>query len=46
MATRMMVDTAAIRTRHPHPFGRPSRARQLATAIHSTSAGWDATRAR
>lgn len=29
MATRMQVDTAAIRSRHPHHFGRPGRDRQL-----------------
>ena len=33
MATRMTVDTAAIRARHPHHFGRPSRSRQFVLAM-------------
>lgn len=33
MATRMTVDTAAIRARHPHHFGGPSRSRQLSMAM-------------
>jgi len=33
MATRMTVDTAAIRRRHPHHFGRPSGSRQFVLAI-------------
>jgi phosphonate transport system permease protein len=33
MATRMTVDTTAIRARHPHHFGRPSRSRQFVLAM-------------
>ncbi|CAN5201189.1 phosphonate ABC transporter, permease protein PhnE [soil metagenome] len=33
MANRMTVDTAAMRTRHPHHFGRPSRERQLVVGL-------------
>jgi phosphonate transport system permease protein len=33
MATRMTVDPAAIRARHPHHFGRPSRSRQFVLAM-------------
>lgn len=33
MATRMTVDTSAIRARHPHHFGRPGRDRQLLLAL-------------
>jgi phosphonate transport system permease protein len=33
MATRMTVDTDAIRARHPHHFGRPSRSRQFVLAM-------------
>ena len=33
MATRMTVDAAAIRARHPHHFGRPSRSRQFVLAM-------------
>lgn len=33
MATRMTVDTAAIRARHPHHFGGPSRSRQFTMAM-------------
>ncbi len=33
MATRMTVDMAAIRARHPHHFGRPSRGRQFILAM-------------
>ena len=33
MATRMTVDSAAIRVRHPHHFSGPSRSRQLTMAM-------------
>jgi phosphonate transport system permease protein len=33
MATRLTVDTAAIRARHPHHFGRPSGSRQFVLAM-------------
>jgi len=33
MASRMRVDTAAIRSRHPHHFGGPSRDRQLLVGL-------------
>lgn len=33
MANRMTVDTAAMRTRHPHHFGRPSRERRLVVGL-------------
>jgi phosphonate transport system permease protein len=33
MATRLTVDTAAIRARHPAHFGRPGRSRQFVMAL-------------